>query len=528
MDLTEVLLDRAGDDDEERTRTALLEKRERRREVLYTFLYTLYIVLANFRPSEAFLVDFLLSKEVEGLETERCLSRSVLAVFTYFRGPALLLCLVLCRLLGCKAVVVLGSLCSLATTVLTINTHSLLLLQVGQGLIAFSFASCIAFDALQFNGVRQKKFQLVSHFTKGFTLASCCASSLLGQSLRRHFGDKNLFAITLGFEILALGVALFLPREQTTQKKQDGDGERDTGNEHEIGKESQEGHGGLLEQGDSNNSKDWKKERRRSRRRWWWWWFYCCEPFGKGFSEDMRNVWVAMNQGEIIRWTILWAFCYAIHNLVLTNWQVLAQLRLAESTRMPNLNGYTLSAGYLMSAVLTLGTSSCGSLYRYCSVIMWGAPALMAMTLFTMGLGNLATLYISFIFFNAVFQVMAAVRTASLAKRLTSETEEEAKDSLGAQDARSLEDPLMGGKEKRLKVKANTTFVLSVLLWLASAAAVGFEAFAQWALLYLASLSFADQRVWELMASVLGILSFSFVTYFLGSYILRRKNAIIT
>ncbi len=116
-------------------------------------VYSLYMFLHSFRPSEAFLVDFLLSKGVPGMDDERSLSTKVLAVFTYSRGPALILCLVLCRLFGCKAVVCLGSLCGLATTVITITSRSLFCLQLSQASIAFTFASLIAFDALQVRSI---------------------------------------------------------------------------------------------------------------------------------------------------------------------------------------------------------------------------------------------------------------------------------------------------------------------------------------------------------------------------------------
>ena len=203
--------------------------------------------------------------------------------------------------------------------------------------------------------------------------------------------------------------------------------------------------------------------------------------------KEIGTLWQVLKEGEIFRWTVLWTFCYAIHNLVLTNWQVLAQLKLDQSNQV-NLNGYALSGGYMMSAVLTLGTSSCKSLYNYRSVVIIGAPLLMGVTLLGMGYGSLLVFYLSFIFFQAVFQVTAAVRNASVAKRVS-----------------HVEDdpPLQNGGSKMSKV--NMTFFLSALLWLASVAGVGFEALMQAGMLYVASLSFADVLVWKCMAALLGI-----------------------
>ena len=399
-----------------------------------TALCCLYIALYSFKPSEAFLVDFLSTKGVDGV--------SVFYVFTYSRGPALLLCLLLCRILGCKAVVVAGAVCSLITTALTLTTSKLLLLQVSQASVAFAFASLIGFEALQFNGAKHT-FQMVSHLTKGFMLASCCGSSLLGQTLREYVGDKTLFTITLFFEGMACLVALFLPA----------------------------GANSVL------RSKEGSKEG----------------------GEGWRHVWFALKKGEIFRWTLLWTLCYAVHDLVLTNWQVLAQMKLNEhygsSSRM-NLNGYMWSAGYLLSALLTLGTSSFKRLYQYCAFVMVGAPLLMGMALFVMGVGTILPFYISFIFFQTAFQLMAAVRNASLAKSVTEEVENLA----GLQNV-------------------DTTFVLSAVLWFAGGTGVAFESSVQVSIQYLASLSFANQVVWKALASCLFLLSFMFASYFL-----RRKT----
>ncbi|QDZ23926.1 folate transporter [Chloropicon primus] len=417
-------------------------------------LYTLYAFLLFFKPSEAFLVDFLLSRNIEGVDSEKDLSRSVLAVFTYSRMPALLLCLLLCRVCGCKAVVVLGSLCGLGMTFLTITAGSLPVLQLSQLLAAFAFAGHIAFDALQFSGVTAEGFQIVSHFTKGFTLASCCVSSLLGQFLRNSVGGSTLFAITMAFEGLACIVALLLP----------GGGGGDRGGEVAPQRpDSAQGQGGS---------------------RW-----------GSAKGSPFFEVWQSMWKGQVFLWVLLWVFCYAAHDLVLTNWQILAEVKL-EQYSMRNLNGYMWSAGYMVSAVLTLVTSSCKGLYAYCPFIMVGAPLIMGLALFGMGLSTIASFYSSFVFFQAAFQLTAAVRNASIARDVGATRE--------------------GGVDR--------VFVLSAILWAASGAGVGFEAMIQGLIQSVASLSFADEVVWVALGVILSVVSFFFASFFLVCRVKRERR----
>ena len=85
-------------------------------------------------------------------------------------------------------------------------------------------------------------------------------------------------------------------------------------------------------------------------------------------KEPFRDFLASLRQQEILQWTILWTFCYAVHDLVLTNWQILAELKLREFSGRANWNGYMWSAGYLLSALLTLGTSSFKRLYQYCTL----------------------------------------------------------------------------------------------------------------------------------------------------------------
>ena len=69
----------------------------------------------------------------------------------------------------------------------------------------------------------------MSHLTKGMALFSCCASSLVGQALRRRMGDAFLFTVTLSFEVLALAVAFFLPQSKATPTSNEEDTEDDDG-----------------------------------------------------------------------------------------------------------------------------------------------------------------------------------------------------------------------------------------------------------------------------------------------------------
>ena len=403
-------------------------------------LYMLYAALFSFKPSEAFLVDFILSRGVDGAQSETEISRQVFSVFTYTRMPALLMCLFLCRFWGCKAVVAWSALCGLATTALTIAGPSLAWLQLSQALASFAFAGHVAFDALQFSRVEPGTFRLVSHLTKGAELASCCVSSVLGQLLRQRWGERPLFAVTLAFEALAVLVALCLQGAR----------------EHPEG----------------------QKRGTRGRR---------------PFSAAWRSLW----HGEVFRWTLVWVFCYAGHDLVLTNWQILAEVKLRD-LNLPNLNGYTWSAAYLASAAITLAAAPCDLAGGSAHTIQTMAPLAMAAALFGMASSRSGALgmYSSFVVFQCAFQVTAAVRNASVA----SEVSDGSKGGGGGGEGGG------GG--------VDPTFVLSAVLWAASGAGLGLEAAAMAVVQSAARLSFADASVWLGMSSCLGLVGVGFGAYF--------------
>merc|ERR1712241_1638149 len=147
------------------------------------------------------------------------------------------------------------------------------------------------------------------------------------------------------------------------------------------------------------------------------------------------------------------------------------------------------SAGYLVSAVLALVTSSFQGLYRHCSFIVMVVPSVMGSAVYGMAAGRVASFYSSFVFFQAAFQLTSAVRNASIAK--------------------GLKGP--GGKQE-----VDEIFILSAVLWAACGAGVGLEAVVQGTIQATPSLSFADVLVWKALAAMLTAVSLCFAVYFLG------------
>ena len=100
---------------------------------------------------------------------------------------------------GCKPVVVLGSLLGVATTGLTLGAPhgGLAMLQSSQVTVAWSWSAHSAFSALAFACVPRSRYPLMVHGNRAATLAGSCISALVGQGLRPIVGLDGLFAISL-------------------------------------------------------------------------------------------------------------------------------------------------------------------------------------------------------------------------------------------------------------------------------------------------------------------------------------------
>jgi len=444
-------------------------------------VYCLYAALQAFKPSEAFFVEYLLSKGIPGLETSREVSRSVMSVYSFSMAPALLVCLALCRVVGCKGVIVLGTFCSVLTTLVTLEARALWLIQLSQVSVAFSFSSFIAFEALQFHGTTATRasYQVVSHCVKAVTLASWSTSSVLGQLLQGRIGNAWLFRITFGCGVCAGVVSLLLPFE----RDEDGEGGSfDRSSSRPLLMPSSPTHQGSGEA---------EATRRPS------------GPLATKAGGALSDFWMVVQSLKrpcILKWTLWWAFSYAIHDLVVADWQILAHVKWTKAAADRGLplghsrNGYVWSAAYLVSSLSTLATCRWRMLHKYVDLILAVIPGLMGACLVLMGKGPLVVFYGAFVAYQGLFELSGAVRNASVAREIALVGE------YGGVDAAQA-------CERRWQSR---TFLTSCVLLFAALLAMVFEAVIQTAVQYAISSSFVDSGVWVGMGVLLWALGFAF------------------
>ncbi|CAI7901959.1 unnamed protein product [Closterium sp. NIES-54] len=206
------------------------------------FLCWLFSFLRWFKPSEPFLVDFMVSKGLSNADVYH----KVFPVWVFSQLPALLLVSLLSKLIGCKSTVAIGAILGFATTALTIaaptvtspphppSYHStdtaaatatfnataaaqtpdrllpLTFLQTSQVTFALSFAAHSAFAALSLASLPRSHYTLASHGNHAATLAGSCLSGLLGRVMARHVSLLVLFIVSLVCQFLSVVVAVLL------------------------------------------------------------------------------------------------------------------------------------------------------------------------------------------------------------------------------------------------------------------------------------------------------------------------------
>mmetsp|Transcript_88158 Transcript_88158/g.248026 ORF Transcript_88158/g.248026 Transcript_88158/m.248026 type:complete len:503 (-) Transcript_88158:99-1607(-) len=146
-------------------------------------LLLVFICLAEFLPSEPFLVDFMISK---GVSNQQVVDE-VFVIWIYWRPFALLFMGVFAECAGCAITLIVGAVFGTITVTMTCLSSTLGALQATQLTVAMSSAAHAgALFALVFelSAMTRASFQLHVHWAKATFLFSNFAAGLVGSSLR--------------------------------------------------------------------------------------------------------------------------------------------------------------------------------------------------------------------------------------------------------------------------------------------------------------------------------------------------------
>ncbi|CAK9066067.1 unnamed protein product [Durusdinium trenchii] len=288
----------------------------------------LFAFWSQFKPSEPFLVDYLI--EEKGIGSEE-VYQDVLDLFVYSRLPFLILVGFCAEMESCgyRAILVLGAASGVLTVLLTRFGVQMCLQQAAQFTVSAAFASRVAVPSLAFTLCLPSQFQEAIHTVKAVMLFSNCCASALGELLRD--GDwvplKVLFDLSALGQVLSLMCAACLPVPRASVATPTASAISNTLEEH------------LLPRSPTAARCSPKS---------------ACEVF-KALVQD---VWLSLWLRRVMWWTA-WALAMnPIHGLTLTYWQSMVRSKHI----LKDHNGYLSACMYLAASVLTLGAGGAWAL----------------------------------------------------------------------------------------------------------------------------------------------------------------------
>ena len=332
---------------------------------------SLYAFLHNFKPSEPFLVSFLVHEK--GFP-EPVVRDQIFAVWIYAHAPALLVTGLLSELIGCKPVVLGGAVAGALTVALTLFGEALELMQLSQVTVATSFACYTSFWALVFYSVTPTQYQASAHVTKSAALAAVCSSALLGQMLSERVPLRGLFWVSLVMQWCAVACAALLP----SGKRQAGADSR-----------SQEG--------DRAGAS-------------------VVAAFAGTLLEVGRDVWKALAVLDVAAWIVWLIAASSVHQLVITFWQNLACRGSSGCNRAAN--GYVLAAAYFSAGLVTMGSARL-PFRRISRFFLLISLALLGALVIAMASGGLARLYVALVAAQILYELGSAVGITQIAGDVT-------------------------------------------------------------------------------------------------------------
>ncbi|CAE8650070.1 unnamed protein product [Polarella glacialis] len=343
-------------------------------------LLALYLMVffSQFKPSEPFLVDFLVSKGF----TNKQVYKNMFPLYVYARLPCMILVglfseLPCCRggAAACSRILFAGTVCGFATVMLTLWTEHLEAQQLAQFTVAFNFASRFAVVPMIFALVPAAEYQQHTHLVKAVLLISNAGSALLGEVLRdmASFPLSGLFSVAAVCQAASVLCALALLRAEPSPGP--------------TPSEVVAAQRGIPQLG-----------------------------WATSLKAAMRDLVLCFRLRCVVWWTI-WALAMnSSHGLALTYWQNL----LRENGIQSNHNGYMLGGTYLAAAGLVAACRRSALLGGLTEALI--IPTLLAAgtLLFAVASATQEVPFYSLLtLFQCIFEVVTAVSTFQVGAELT-------------------------------------------------------------------------------------------------------------
>jgi len=386
-------------------------------------LLLLFTFGSQFKPSEPFLVDYLVQRK--GLTNQQVYG-SIFPIYVYARLPCTALVGVAAELPGCGNTIVLalGAAASLLTSLLTRFAASLVAQQASQVFIALAFSSRYALFAVVFKLTMPAEQQTTVHNVRVAELLSNCLSALLGELLRDgQVPLPTVFSFDVVSQALTLLFAGLLHVHGTASSNSPSaiprsrSMERPVLLEHRQQQQQQHARQCLQLAPTWRRGDDVREpglsaaqaNRRRSIHTLACRWLVLSKPTLTDmlFSFRIRSV----------AWWTVWALAMSTsHGIALTYWQAL--LREKNITR--NHNGYLLATMYFLSAALTAVSGWWTFLRSNHSVLIIGSLLVAGGMLCMLALASTElTFYFWLLLFQCCFEVLTAVATFQVGRAVT-------------------------------------------------------------------------------------------------------------
>jgi len=169
----------------------------------HLLLLCTFSFMSQFKPSEPFLVDFLVG--VKGLTGHQVVNQ-VFDLFVYARMPCMCIVALASWRGSSRKILIVGATCGLVTVILTRFGELLLEQQAAQFTVAAAFASRVVCPAIVISITSPARYQQSVHLLKAMMLLSNFASAVLGEALR----DYAALPLTFLFDVSAFGQAISL------------------------------------------------------------------------------------------------------------------------------------------------------------------------------------------------------------------------------------------------------------------------------------------------------------------------------
>jgi len=174
--------------------------------------FSVFSFLVSFKPSEPFLVDFFISKDI----THNEIIFDIFPIWTYSLLGCLLISLILGEWIGYKKVILMGVVSNIITLVILLITDDIWWMKLEQFTVAFGFSTHIIYASLLYSSTVIGLYKKITLYTIIAVLLGNSLSAFLGNILINecNISLKVLFQISLGFQVCSLLWGFILPSKK--------------------------------------------------------------------------------------------------------------------------------------------------------------------------------------------------------------------------------------------------------------------------------------------------------------------------